>query len=272
VLERVLDLGAATFVLAVLATTPAYDEGGTTLTLAVLATVALAAAVTSLVPRPWAAAGLAVTVPGSVYLALQLMVLGAHAARRYADTAAAEWAGTTGGRLGQLSLEREQAAAWTLPLLVLVLVGAAWSALRLTTHGRAPGAHDRETHHLLLGAGGLTAASVAATLLLHPVPVWAVLLVLLTAGAVAVELGLRTAPGTGSAALAVGAVTLAAALPLSWYDAWLTLVALAVTLLAAGAVQLRSRLDAPALVACAVLPPLVGGLVWTVGELAGRST
>ena len=48
-------------------------------------------------------------------------------------------------------------------------------------------------------------------------------------------------------------------------------MALAVSLLAAVAVQLRSRLEAPALVACAVLAPLVAGLVWTAGELAGVS-
>lgn len=261
VAARVLGLAAATAVVALLVTLPAYDEDGLTLTLTVLVTVAVAAAATAVVPRPWAAAGLAATLPGSLYLGGQLLVLGVHAAGRYAESASAEWAGTPGGRLGELSPASGQAPAWTVPLLVVVLLGAAWSAARLSAYGRSLPLRDG-----LFATGLLLWIAVVATLLLHPVPVWLVLLALLATGAGAVRAG-RAEP----AVLGVGAATLAVAVPLSWYDAWLTFAAVTVALLAAVAVHGRNRLALPAQVAGALVPPLAGGLLWTVGELAGAA-
>ncbi len=265
---RVAGLAAATFSLATFATVPAYDETGTTLTLAVLGTVAVAVVATALAPRPWATAGLAASLPGSLYLGVQLLVLGVLAVGRYVEVAATAWGGTAGGRLDALPVEPDRAAAWTVPLLVGALVGVAWSVARLASYGRSL------SPRAALLTGGLAAAlALALALLLSPVPVWAVLLVLLATGAGAVGVALAPRGGAptevGPAALPAGAVVLAVALPLSWYDAWLTLGAVGVALLAAVAARLRSRTDWSTRVAGAAVAPLAAGATWTGGELVG---
>jgi hypothetical protein len=269
---RRICLGAAILVLSVAATVPAYDEVGTTLTLTLLGAVAVLTMVLTLAPRPWAPAALPAAALGSLYLVVQLSSLGALALERYVAAASAAWEGTPGGRLEATPSEVDLAAAWTLPLIVLVLAAAAWSVARLLAPRLDAAVREQPADRLVVVGATLLALTLAATLVLHPVPVLLVLVVLLGAGAAATVAGLvRDDP----VALLGGGALLAVAQPLSWYDAWLTLAALAVAVLLAGAVHAEDRSSAPSRpavpvqVAGAVVPPLLAGVVWTAGHLVG---
>ncbi|CAA9329181.1 MAG: hypothetical protein AVDCRST_MAG34-155 [uncultured Nocardioidaceae bacterium] len=238
---------------------PALDEGPNTSTGAVLVAVAAAAALTLLTRRPWAAAGLGVTLLGSLHLGIQVLVLGGAAAERYVDAAAAAWAGDPGGRFGEYVASPDIADPWLLPVCVAVLAAAGAAMSRLTDGGRT-----QPVTVLAVPAGAVLGVVAVTTLVLHPVPVsLAVGSLLAVAVLFAVPALRRDDPLTGPLA----GVFLAGALVLGGYDESTTLAAVVVSLVLAALVHLRTRRVTTAVGSGIAVPPLVAALAWTAGAL-----
>ena len=121
----------------------------------------------------------------------------------------------------------------------LAMAALSWTALRPVLSSA-----------VLLPAGAVVALSGVATLAHYPVPLWSVVMALLVVAAVAATRDLTLGAVLGAAALVAG-------LP----SAWLTVLTTGAIVLACAAAVRR-----PA--AGLVLPAAVGGLLWSVGEVA----
>ncbi len=239
---------------------PALDESATRLSVVLLLVALLLAVVVELAPAPWSYGAVAPLAATLVFPVVQALRLAAEAAARYLDVATSDWAGTPGGRLPALDQNADLAAPWLLVAVVAVGCLALGALTRSTPAGRT-----LSWELPLVAAAALTAAAGTGTLLLLTVPVWVVLAVLLAAGtAFAVAALVRDDP----VAAAVGAATLTLAVAFSTYDEVLALVALGLSTVLVTTFHLRTRQPVAAEVAGALLPALVGGLVWTGGVLS----
>ncbi len=214
---------------------PVADEGSTAVIVTAIAVMVAGVAVGTRISRDWLAvpllpAGLAAFPVFATWLTML-----AQGAAHVVDVGGPFTAGA-GVRLAPY----EQLAH---PALIvpsaLALLGLAWLALRPIV-----------SEAFLMPAGAVIALSGVATLAHYPVPVWAVVVALLvTAGAAATR------------DLTLGAVLVGAALVAGMPSASLTVLTTAVVV-AACAATLRYR------VAGLVLPVAIGGLLWSIGEVA----
>ena len=256
---RVASAGLALVPLGVAACAPAADESITVAILAVIAFSTVLVALMTFAPRPWGAAGLGAAALCALAFTGELLSLTGAALVQYADAASMAWSGTTDGRLPAADL-LDGEVAWLLPLCVGALLALVWSAVRLLEEGRAL------PRPVVLGvAAGSMGAALVLTLLLHPVPVWTVLLVLVAGGLLLAYRSLAR-DSLPSAATAAGAIS--AAVVLSWYDDQLTALTVAAALVVAAVLHLRSRREVVATLAGAAVTGLLAGLVWTVGAIA----
>ena len=118
-------------------------------------------------------------------------------------------------------------------------------------------------------AGGAVALAALATLGLYPVPLWLVLGVLAAIAVGLLALALRRTDDLGSLlgalAAGTGAVVVLAALP----SVVLTTVALSLLVIGLATTLARGRFPLAAEAAGLLLPLALGGLVWSLCELAG---
>ena len=259
---RLTALSLAVLSWTLLLTAPAWDEGATTLAAVMAATTLVLAVVLATGPLPWvraAGAGLVVTVP--VLLVQSLQLLGEGLAT-FGRAASQEWRGTPGGRLDP-HLDGLP-AAWVLPatLLVGVVTGfAVWRAVR--------GSHpDRE--HVSRVAEVAVVSALLGGLLVTTVPVAVLLAAILLVAARVGTQGLRghrrmSPEAAGGTVLALGL----AALALSAYDEWLTLLAcLALGALAVDHHRHEGTVRWAGWVGGFALAPLGAGALWSVAALA----
>jgi hypothetical protein len=258
VVVRVVSAGIALVPLGLAVLAPAGDES-TTVALLALTTVAAALVVLMTVaPAPWRASGLGAGALCALGFSVELLSLSANALEQYVDAASMAWSGSIGGRLPALTLLGGE-AGWLLPVCVVALLALVWSAVRLLEDGRAL---DRQVG---LGVAGVALGlSLVLTLLLYPVPVWAVLLVLVAG---ALVLAYWSLARDRFAAAVLCAATLSAAVVLSWYDDQLTAMTVAAALGATLVMHLWSRREVVATLAGAGAAVLLAGLVWTVGAI-----
>lgn len=264
---RLLGATAGLVPLALLLVAPAFDETTGVLTGATLAVTLAAAALIASAPRPWGISGIAVGGLGAVVLAVHGAFLASEAFARYAEAAAESWTGTVGGRLPEASAEVQEAAPWLLPLSLLTLGILLWAVVRLSDAGRTLPAP-----RVLASLGAVAGLGGVAALLLHAVPVWSVVAVLVVVALALAGLALRR----GSAAAAVAAGVLAvAAIVLSCYDERLNALTLGVSLVAAVVLHLGSRLTGVAAGSGAAVVLLTAGFAWPFGavvDVPGRWT
>ena len=255
-------VGAAAVGYAVLTLTavlPALDESATAATLAALAALVAAGVVAWMLPHPWGLTGSLVQAVAGLAGLVAAVAVCVVALGRLVEVASVQWAGSTGGRMAETA-SADLPAPWLAPLCVVVLLGTGLSLARASVTA------DRMVSAVVdLRVGAvLMAAALVATLASYPVPVWTVELALL-AGA-AGFLGwwvLRASLVT----LGLTTLFLAGAVGVSWYDEWLTLIALAAVLVVAGVVHLRARSTDTSAVAGAVIAAATAGSAWTWGAL-----
>jgi hypothetical protein len=236
---------------------PAHLLDPTAQVLVALAVLVAMGAATVSLPHPWQlSASLTQLVAGLGTLAA-VGLLAVTALDRLGDAATDIWSGEAADLLPPSPADLP--AAWLLPLGVVALLGTAWVLTRSLTVA-VPGAGPvAET------TTGLLAAATVAAIACYPVPVWlpVALLLLVAAGYVGWWLLQATA------GIVVGAAGFAAAADLvALHAESLTESALAVTLVLALVVHLRSRHAELAAVAGAVGAAALGGVVWTAGALA----
>ena len=260
VAARVAALAVAHLLVVAAALAPVGDFSATTVTLTALGVLAVAGALTWLLPRPWglvnaltqAVAGLGVLSVAGTLVAVSSV--------RLVELTDPVWAGRVGARLLPVDLG-ELPAGWLLPLCVLALVGTCWAL------AEASPVVDRVVSRvadLSVGAA-LLAASVVGAIALYPVPVWLVLGVLML---VVVAFTGWWFVGRSLTTLALAAVFLAAGLLVSLHDERLTAGAVAVALAAAALVHLRARGSELAAVGGALLAATLAGSAWTWGAIA----
>ena len=256
---RVAGLATAELILAGTALVPFTQGSGTELTLAVLVVLAVACALTWFAGEPWSWACAVTAGVGGVWMTGVGSLLAATALGRIAEAGSFGWSGDLDGVLpatADLSL-----APWLLPVAVAAVIATVIvvaRAVRAVDPVVAPLANP------VLGVA-LVAAAVVGTVASYPVPVWLVCALLLLPGAALVAWSVAR---TGGPALSLGALFLAVALAVSFYDEWLTAAALATTLLASTAVYLRWRQLQVSAGAGAVVATALAGSVWTWGALA----
>ena len=200
-------------------------------------------------PAPWRLAPLVTLSPAAVGTMFFVVFQGGSAASRMAFD---PWSVSPAHLVNHSSLPL---SGWLLAPLVAGLVAALWV-----------GADLAEEHlpwsGILTVVGSLTAA---ATLASYDVPLWVPFVVLVVATVAAFALEFYAGATAYPATMLLGIATLAAALP----STWLTLVALGVLTALALAVDV---LEDDAFAARFVLPVLLGGSVFTLGEVAGWTT
>ena len=254
----VASIGLVPLGLALLA--PAWDEPTTTLVLAVVALSAALVVLMTAAPAPWGASGLVPAFLCAGVVGLEAVQHLGGAIERYAATAAAAWAGTPGGRIVEVA-GPDLDARWLLPVCVATLAALLWAAARLLPAGRV-----LSTDVLLRAGLAVIAVTGVATLLLHPVPVWTVLVAGLAAS---VAVGWPALRGDDRSAAVLGAVVLIGTVGLSWYDEQLSASTLVAALALVLVVHLRTRLEDVAAVAGMLAVASAAGLTWTVAALAG---
>jgi hypothetical protein len=256
---RVVAAGAGLVPLGLVLVAPATDESTTVGTLAVVAVAVGLVALMAFAPSPWGATGLAGGALCALVLGYQVAYLGYAALENYAATAAMAWSGSPGGRVVE-SAFLDDTPPWLLPVCVAALVGLLWAAGRLLEAGR-----ELRPAIVLHAVAVLLGVSVVATLLLYPVPVWTVVVTALALSCAATWPALTR---DSTVAAVVGAVGLLETVVLSWYDEQLTLTALLVALVLAGAVHLRTRREPLAAGSAVAAAVVLAGLVWTLGVVA----
>ena len=260
---RVGGAAVAELLLAVGVLAPAADLSPTGLTLVALGVLVATSAATWLLPRPWGLADL----PTQALAALGVAGVGAWLAGASVErlVAAAEpvWAGRAGDLLPRVTPADPLSlpAPWLLPLVLLGLVGAAWSL------AEADPAVDRVLAPLadLRAAAALLALGLVVTAALYPVPVWSVVAALLVAAAGFVGWWLAR-PGAAPLALAAGFAV--AGLAVSLHADVLTALAVSVGLLLTTTVQLRARDGVVAAVAGSLSGAALAGTVAVWGAVA----
>lgn len=226
---RVTGAGAGYLLLNVAVAAPALDETATVQTLTALAALVVAAGVTLLVPRTWRYLPVGVQAVAGAGAAMATTLVTGIAADRLLTAARDPWTAAATTRLPAATGDTSVPAGWLLPLCVLALAGTAVVLLRASG-----GALPRRP-----GPAAITLAllTTVVTLASYPVPL-----------ALLVAVGLVVAAGATVAALgqdepvllAPAGVALVLALVPALPAEWLTLVAVAGTLLLAAAVQLRA--------------------------------
>lgn len=237
---------------------PVADEPTTDGIVAVAVLAVCVAALMSLAPRPWGAAGVVVGGLCGAVLAFEAVNLLGVAADRFAATAAMAWDGTAGGRVVPSTTPLED-PAWLLPVCLVAGLLLLWAAVRLLEVGRSI-----QPSYLLVAAGVALATAAVGTMLLYAAPVWSVLLVGLTLS-VAVGWPALTKDDVPSAVVAT--LGLAATVVLSWYDEQLTAATVLVALALVAVMHLRSRLELLAAAAGTLVAASLAGLVWTLGAV-----
>ena len=256
---RVAAAAVAFGVVVLTAVLPAVDESATSATLMALVALLAAGLVAWLLPHPWGLVGVLTQAAAGLAATVAAVAVGVFALNRLADAASAQWAGSTGGVLVG-SVPADLPAPWLAPLCVVALLGTGLSLAKASVTA------DRVVSSVtdLRVAAAILAAGLVTTLASYPVPVWTVLLALLVVAAA--FLGWWV---VRQSLVTLGAATLflAAAVGLSWYDEWLSVLALAAALVMAGVVQLRGRQTDTAAVAGALVAAALAGSVWTWGAL-----
>ncbi len=256
---RVSAAAVAYAVLVLTAVLPALDESATSATLAVLAALLASGLVAWFLPHPWGLTGVVVQTVAGIAALFVVVSVGVLALARLVEAAGTQWAGSTGGRLVD-TLPDGMPAPWLAPLCLVALLATGLTAAKASVSA------DRVISAVtdLRVAAALLAASLVSALASYPVPVWTVLLALLVAAAGLLAWWVFR---QSLVTLGLAGVFLAAAVALSWYDEWLSLAALAATLVLAGTVHLRARQTDTSAVAGALLAATAAGSVWTWGAL-----
>ncbi|WP_121256027.1 SCO7613 C-terminal domain-containing membrane protein [Nocardioides ferulae] len=235
---------------------PALDEGPDALALVALAVVAGWAPVTLVGRRhtvAWLAVGpLALATAALLPLLAEQLLAAAEGALALAGPWSSDW-----------TLRVDPETTWAAPALLLpmaaALVAAGWAAGRLAGLRRTPWGP----------AGSVLLLAGLAVPALYPVPVALVAGLLAAAGAAAVGVALPREDDRGLLLALSGAGLLglagAAALP----SAVLTLAAVALGSATAAVVAWRGRFPSATDLGGGAVAPLLAGLVWTVGEVAG---
>ncbi len=255
---RVTALALAVLPWTVLVVAPAFDESATTLALVSGLVTLVLAGVLGAGPLPWARAtgsGLLVSVPILVGHGLSLLVAGLLA---FLDAADQRWTGSPTGRLDpDVS---GLAAPWVLPMALLVLVVAGFALHRAVT-----GARPTRERLARVGEVALVSAAHGALMVVHTPVVVLLALMLATTLRVGVD-ALHGHPRlSDQAAGPVVAALGAAALLLSAYDEWLTL--LACLALGALAVLVHRRPGRTGWAGGLALGPLGALGLWAVASL-----
>jgi hypothetical protein len=251
-------LGIVPLSLAVLA--PAWDEPTTTVVLALVALTVVLAALMAAAPAPWGAAGALAAFLGALGLGIEILVLSGESLQRYVDTATAAWEGTATGRVVELAGSGPE-SPWLLPVCVAALTAVLRAGARLTSAGRS-----LTPRVVLRPVAAVLAASGVATLLLHSVPVWTVLLAAL---ALTATVGWSALTRDDAVAACLGGAGLVGAVVLSWYDEHLNAAALLVSLALVLVVHARTRREHVAAAAGALATLFLAGLTWTAVAIAG---
>jgi hypothetical protein len=242
---------------------PAADLRPTALTLVALGVLVAAGAATWLLPRPWGLVNLLTSAVAALGVTMVGAQLAGAALERLARAAEPVWAGGAGDLLPRVATTDPSAlpAPWLLPLVLLGLVGAAWSL------AEASPAVDRAVAPLadLRAAAGLLTVGLVATAALYPVPVWSVVAALLLAAAGFAAWWLATGRAVP---LGLAGGFAAAGLVVSLHADLLTALALSVVLVLATTVQLRARDGATAAVAGSLTGAALAATV-TVWGLVG---
>ena len=230
--------------LALLAVCPALDNGATAATLAVLTTLAVMLAASLVLPRRWTGALVLTAGLGTAYAGVVSLVLGQVALDRLSRALVSE--GSLTGRFPAAGSVEGLQPWLLLPAagLTVVTVLVALRHLGTSTPVRA-------------GVVTAALATVAATAVLHPVPVATVVAGLLLAGVV-----LLVVDDLLPAALVLGAATVVAT-----YSDGLTAIALAVVVVASAWVHLRDRRDRVVTAAGSVTAGALAASVWSWGDL-----
>ncbi|CAA9326011.1 MAG: hypothetical protein AVDCRST_MAG36-676 [uncultured Nocardioidaceae bacterium] len=240
-----LSVGGA--VLAFVVVCPALDDGTTPATLAVLAALAVALTVLGLVPLRWSVAAALTAGLGTVWAAMQTLVLGGSALDRV--TTALASGGPLDGRF-----PAAEAVGGAQPWLLVPDLGLTVVAVLVAR--RLLGS----TFPVLAGVEVAALAAAAATAALYPVPVWTVVAGLLVAGVL-----LLVADDLVPATVALAAGTVVAT-----YADGLLAVALATVLLSSAVLHLRDRDGIVAEVAGLVTATSLAASVWVWGDLLDR--
>lgn len=259
---RLAGISAATVVLAAGILAPFADATVTAQVAAGAVALLLLGALAQVVPQPWRR-GLGVPI-GIGVLGMTALTVGltALALGRLGEAGTALWSGDAGASLATRTVSGSEPAGWLLPLAVAAL------ALGLLGLARSFPWADRAVARLT-DVDVLLAVALATgvlTLALYPAPIWLDLALLLLSGAALTGRALRR---RYPLPLALAAPFLGVALLVSLHAQWLTLVALVVVLLAAGAVHLRYPRLEVSVGAGALVAGAVAALLWTVGALAG---
>lgn len=258
---RVTSLGVAAVVVATALLAPFADEPLTQRTVAGAVLLVGVAAVTLALPQPWRRS---LALPGVLGLVWMLAVagsLGAQATLRIVEAGGDLWSGGAGDAFTAGGAADWQPASWLLPVVVLAAAASLFAVARSFSWADRGIAPLAELDVVL----AVVAATAAATLALHEVPVWSVLVVLLATGGGLVVATLRRQEALP---LGLAAAFLGLAVLLSLHAQWLTLVALLVALAAAASLHLRARWLTVGVAAGVLLAAAVAALVWTVGAVA----
>lgn len=258
---RLVAVGAAVVALAAALLAPAADETTTVSVAAAAGALAVLAALSWAVPRTWRRSLAGAGALGLLWMAGALVQLAGIAFERISTAGAALWSGAAGDSFAAQPVVPYEPEPWLLPVVVVVIAVALVAAARTFPWA------DRSVAPLVDVDVALALAALTAgfTLASYPVPVALVLGVLLAAGT---GFSVRALRATGLP-LVFAAAFAALALQLSLHAPWLTLVTLAVVLVSAAAVHLRSRNLDVGVVAGALVVGALAGLVWTGGELLG---
>ncbi len=259
-----LGAGVATGMVALAVVAPVLDNSATQAALATLAVGAGLAAAAFLLPLPWRPAALlpmlaALAVPAVVAVELTANLLEALA------SAGPAWSRPAAVRLTQD--DSLPAHPLLLPLTVLIVVVAVAAFAQLRVH--VVEAVRYAGWRLALLAATPLALSAVLTMAAYAVPLALVVSALLVVGAGLEAAYLRQRGGVGAAGQLLAAGSLLAALVVSLPSVVLTLVSLLALLVAGGAAALEGSREETRVAGLGSVPLLAGGLVWTVGELAG---
>jgi Predicted membrane protein (DUF2157) len=242
---------------------PALDNSPTQAALATLAVAAAFAAAGFVLPPAWRPGVLLPMLAALVVPSIVALVVVADALDVLVG-AGPIWTASASVRLPDTVAS---AQPMLLPLTVLVLLAAAavLADLRVSVLGLA---HSLGWRVVALSATPVALAGLLA-LTLYAVPLALLVGALLVLGLALAAAFLRVGAGLGGGGHLIVAAVLLAALSVSLPSAVLTLVTLAVVLGVAVAAALRAGRDDTRIAGLAAVPLAVGGLVWTVGELAG---
>lgn len=258
---RLAGVSAATLVLAAGVLAPFADETLTAQAAAGAVLVLVVGALAGVVPQPWRR-GLGVPIGfGLLWMVALAVGLTSIALERLGEAGTALWSGAAGASLPARTVTGSDPAGWLLPLAVAAV------ALGLLGLARSFPWADRSVGRLTDSDGllGAALATGALTIALYAAPIWLELAVLLLAGAALTGRALRRG---GPVPLALAAPFLGVGLLVSLHATGLTLAALVVVLLAAGAVHLRHPRLEVSVGAGALVAGALTAVVWTVGSLA----